>query len=188
MDNLKQLLYEECRFKISDGLFDRFVGAMSETRLKNREVLIPYGKFDSNAYVLKSGIIRWCWFDGEKEKTYGFSTPGTVMISYHSHFMRLPSYFQLESCGESVVGKVSKKDMDEMMERSHEFSQWMAHLLMGQLYANELKYSVINGLAKERFISLLQNRPEIIARVPMKTIASYLGVTPEYLYRLKKQI
>ena len=188
MDALKKLLYDECQYKMPDRLLDEFMGAMTEVHLKNNEPLIPYGKVDTNAYVQKSGITRYCYFDGEKEKTYGFAIPGTIMISYHCYYLRQPSYFQLESCGESVVMQVSKKTLDDMVKSSHEFAQWMFSLSLGQLYSNELKYSIINGMAKERFISLVRNRPEIMACVPLKTIASYLGVTPAYLSRLKKNL
>jgi CRP-like cAMP-binding protein len=186
MDDLKQLLYDECRYKMPDGMLDEFIGAMTEIHLKNEEVLIPYDKIDSNVYVLKKGIIRYCYFDGEKEKTYSFAAPGTVMISYHCYFMRQPSFYQLESCGESVVGKMSKKDIDKMVERSHEFARWMLALANYQLYLYEFKMAVINGDAKERFDALVKNRSSIMAHVPLKIIASYLGITPTYLSRLKK--
>jgi CRP-like cAMP-binding protein len=188
MDELKKLLRGECRFKISDELLERFIGRMSEVRLRNREVLIPYGRLDTNLYVQKGGITRYVYFDGQVERTYGFATPGTVMISYHSFYDRQPSFFQLESCGESVVGRISKNDFEEIMSESHEFALWMWSLSLGQLHSNELKVSIINGQARERFMSLVKNRPEIIARVPMNTIASYLGVTPSYLCRLKRQL
>jgi CRP-like cAMP-binding protein len=188
MDELKQLLRDESPFKISDELLDIFLGKMSEVRLRNHEVLIPYGRLDANMYVQKEGITRYVYFDGTTERTYGFATPGTIMISYHSFYDRQPSFFQLESCGESVVMRISKSDFDEMMKESHEFSQWMWSLSLGQLYSNELKVSVINGQAKERFVSLVKNRPEIIARVPSQTIASYLGVTPSYLSRLRRKL
>ncbi|MDR2890299.1 MAG: Crp/Fnr family transcriptional regulator [Alistipes sp.] len=189
MDELKRLILEECPHnphKMQDGLFDEFLGAMTEVRLRNREVLVPYGKMDANLYVQRSGITRYCWFDGEKEKTYGFATPGTVMISYHSHVRRAPSFFQLESCGQSVVMRISKTELDAMARRSHEFALWLVDIHLEQLYSNELRYAVINGQAKERFRSLVENRPEIMARVPLKVIASYLGVTPNYLSYLKK--
>lgn len=189
MDNeLKQLLYDECLYKMPDELYGRFIEAMTDVRLKNREVLIPYGKLDTNVYVLKSGIMRLCYFDGEKEKTYGFAIPGSMMISYHSFYMRQPAHFQLESCGNSLVGKISMVKLYEMIEHSHEFAQWMLSMSIGQLYFNEFKSAVINGPAKERYISLVKNRPEIISRVPLKIIASYLGVTPNYLSRLKKNL
>jgi CRP-like cAMP-binding protein len=187
-DDLKKLLYDECRYKMPDALLDEFIGAMSEVRLKNGEVLIPYGKFDPNIYVLKSGIIRFCYFDGEKEKTYSFAAPGTVMISYHCYFMHEPSFYQLESCGESVVGKISKKELDGMVEHSHEFARWMLALANYQLYLYEFKMAIINGMAKERFDSLIRNRPSIMSHVPLKIIASYLGITPTYLSRLKKNL
>jgi hypothetical protein len=57
---------------------------------------------------------------------------------------------------------------------------------MEQLYTHEMKLSLINGEAKERFLALMRNRPEIMARVPLKIIASYLGITPQYLYQLRK--
>ncbi len=188
MEELKQLLYDECMYKMPDEVLDRFLNVMSEVRLKDKEALIPYGKIDNSLYIQKSGIIRFCYFDGDVEKTYGFALPGTVMISYHSFHMHKPSFFQLESCGESVVCRVSKKDVDSLIDSSHEFAKWIISLSMGQLYFVETKISLINGRAKERFMSMIKNRPEIINRVPMKIIASYLGVAPEYLYRLKKDI
>ncbi len=188
MDELRHLINDEYRYKMPDDVFGRFVGAMIEVRLKNREVLIPYGKLDTNVYIHKSGIIRGWSLDGDKEKTQGFSNPGTVLISYHSYFMREPSFYQYESCGESTVMKISKKEVDELIRTSHEFAQWMLVVQSQKLYFNEFKSAVINGTAKDRYVALIKSRPEIIARVPLKIIASYLGVTPNYLSNLKRAL
>ena len=51
-----------------------------------------------------------------------------------------------------------------------------------------MKNSVINGDAKERFLSLVKNRPEIMEKVPLKFVASYLGITQSSLSRLKKAV
>lgn len=50
------------------------------------------------------------------------------------------------------------------------------------------KVSLINGTVKERYLALIKNRPDIIKNVSMKVIASYLGVSPHYLCRLKKTL
>jgi CRP-like cAMP-binding protein len=188
MEKLKQLLDAECPYRLPDGLMWEFLNAMTEVRLKPKQVLISYGQFDDNIYVIKDGIIRYCYFDGDKEKTFGFGTPGSLSIQYHCYYMRQPSFFQLEACGESTVMKISKKEFDSLVARSLDFARWMLTMSSGQLYTNEVKLSLINGMAKERFLSLMQNRPEIIARVPLRIIASYLGVTPSSLSRLKREL
>jgi CRP-like cAMP-binding protein len=171
---------------MSDELFERFIGSMTEIHLKNKEVLIPYGKIDTSLYVQKNGLLRACSLDGEYEKTYGFADAGTVTISYYSHHMRQPSVFQIESCGETDVLKMSKRQMDELVDSSHEFAKWLLTVRSGQLCANEFKLTAITGTAKERYAALVLNRPDVISRVPAQTIASYLGVDPTYLSYLKK--
>ena len=187
-DELKKLLFDRCRYKMSDELFDRFMDATTEIHLKNKEVLIPYGKLDTNLYIQKSGVLRTCYFDGEDERTYGFSDPGAPTMSYHSHFMREGAVFQVVSCGESTVLKISKGDLYELIDSSHEFAKWMLTLQSIQPYFNEFKFAAIPGQAKERYVWMLNNRPEIIARVPMKIMASYLGVTHTYLSHLKRAL
>jgi hypothetical protein len=58
---------------------------------------------------------------------------------------------------------------------------------MSQLWFYEKKRTVLNGYARERFESLMKNRPEIIEKVQAKIIASYIGITPQYLSTLKRQ-
>lgn len=118
----------------------------TEVRLKSKETLAAYGRFDDNVYVMKSGIIRYCYFDGIRERTFGFAMPGSVMIQYHCHFMRKPSFFQPEACGETVVMKIARRDFDALIARSHEFSNWMLS-----------KYSLSTCCPRfSRFLSLFQ--------------------------------
>lgn len=171
---------------MSDELFERFIGGMTEIHLKNKEVLIPHGKIDTNLYIQKDGLLRAWYMDGESEKTFGFAGPGTVTISHFSHYVNKPAVFQIDSCGETTVLKMTKKQLDELVEGSHEFAKWLLTVRLGQLYTNEFKLTAIAGTAKERYISLLRNRPEILERVSSRIIASYLGVAPPYLSYLKK--
>ena len=167
---------------------DRFLERMVEVQLKDKEPLIPYGKFDTNVYILKEGLIRRIYFDGSKERTVAFSTPGTTMISYHSFYMREPSYFQLESCGRSVVMKISEAAIYELMGQSEDFALWIFRIVVSQLYFWEKKMAVINGTAKDRFEALIKNRPEILKKVSNRVVASYIGVEESYLSRLKRKI
>jgi CRP-like cAMP-binding protein len=174
---------------MKDETMGRFLGLMTELpELKPGEALIPYGKFDDNIYVVRSGIMRYVYFDGLKETTFGFALPGTVMISYFSYCKREPSFFQVEACCDSVVIKVEKGKFLELVGQSADFAQWVIWMQTKQLLGYEKKLAVVNGDARKRFESLVRNRPEIMEKVPMKVIASYIGITPQYFSNLKKDL
>jgi CRP-like cAMP-binding protein len=187
METLRKQLNLECDYRMADETMDRFLGLMTEVQFKNNEPVVPYGKLDNNIYIVKSGITRFVYFDGLKEMTFGFSLPGTVVISYHSYYLREPSFFQVESCGKSTLMKISRTDFDNLIKESTDFAQWMLRLSSAQICQFEMKLAVINGSAKERFKALLNKRPAIIENVSSKVIASYIGVTPTYLSKLKRQ-
>lgn len=188
METLKKQLNEVCDYRMSDEIMDRFLGLATTVCLKNKEPLIPYGKLDNNVYILKDGIIRFAYIDGDREKTFAFSTPGNLIISYHSFYRGVPSFFQFESCGESIVLKVSKAKFDELLAQSDDFKNWILRMSLDQLWSFEMKVSVINGSAKERFVALIENRLDILKIVSNKVIASYIGVNQPYLSRLKKEV
>lgn len=189
METLRKQLNQECSYRMKEETMDRFIDLMSEqVELKDSEPLISYGRFDDSVYVLKDGIMRTVYFDGLKETTYTFSLPGTVIISFYPFYMREPSFFQMEACCDSVVMKISRRKFVELIEQSSDFARWIAWLSMAQLWIYEKKLAVVNGDAKERFEALIKNRPEILEKVSAKIIASYIGISPEYLSRLKRQL
>jgi CRP-like cAMP-binding protein len=187
METLKKLLSDECDYTMPDQTMDSFMGLMTELHLKDKEPLIEYGTFDGNIYVVKSGIIRFAYFAESRENTFAFATPGTLMINYNSYYMNQPSSFRLESCGRSVVMKVQKSDFDSLLRRSSEFTYWMLRQTMEQQWWLERKSTVVAGTAVERFEALMKNRPEIVQKVSSKDIASYIGITPQSLSRIKRQ-
>lgn len=187
METLRKQLDVECSYRMKDETMDKFLALMEERReLKEREILIDCGEFNDNIYILKEGIVRACYFDGQKEMTFAFALPGTLMFSYYSFYIRDPSFFQLDACRDSVVLKITKAKFVSLLEESADFAQWMFWMSMSQLWFHEKKLETVNGSAKERFDSLFRNRPEIINNVSSKIVASYMGVTPEYLSKLQR--
>jgi CRP-like cAMP-binding protein len=170
---------------MKDETMDRFLALMTRMELKRGEPLIHYGKFNDNVYIVREGIVRITWFDGFKEATFSFAMPGTLAISYYSFLKGDVSFSKYEACCESVVMKISKADFIGLAKESHDFAQWMMFMSLEQLLFHERKREVMNGDAKERFEALIDNRPEIIEKVSSKIVASYIGVTPQYLSRLK---
>lgn len=186
METLRKLLFVECDYRMKNETMDLFLDSLSEVKLKAYEPLTPYGALDSNIYVVKSGIVRVAYFNGFKELTHAFGTAGTMLTSYYAFYHHESSFFKVEACCETVVMKMSKTRFVELTRLSHDFAQWVMWMSIMQLWFYEKKLAVVNGDAKERFESLIRNRPEIMENVPSKYIASYVGVTPQYLCRMKR--
>ena len=187
MKHLKQLLSEECSYQLRDEIMDQFISSMEEITLHQGDILIADGSLDSNIYIVKEGIMAHTYLSGAKDCCWGFSLPGTMMYSLHPYYFNKPAFYQVIACCDSVVMKQSKEVFDNLIAESHEFARWVLSMAQCQLFFFEKKNSVINGDARERFISLAKNRPEIFQKVPMKIIASYLGITQQYLSNLKKE-
>lgn len=188
MEKLREQLNAECGYRMRKETMDMFLGLMTEVELKRNKALIPYGECDNNVYVVKEGIVRFAYFDGFKEMTFGFGLPGTLLISYYSFCKGEPSFCRLEACCNSVIMKISKTQFLDLASRTHDFSQWMMFMSLEQLLFHEKKLQVVNGDAKERLDSLVEHRPEIIENVSSRIVASYIGITPQYLSALKRTL
>lgn len=190
MDVLKELLAKECnyRFSMDSPVMEKFLSSLTEVHLKSGGVLIYYGQLDSNLYIIRSGILKLSYLDGDKEVIFAFGMNGSLLTQMHGYYLRKPSFFQCEACTDTVVMKISKQQFDAFVEESHEFARWALDRAVDQLCGLEMRLDRINGSAKDRYLSLMQIMPEVAANVRSKDIASYLGITPIYFSKLKKEL
>lgn len=185
---LYRLMPEESPYKISKELIDEIVDSSEILELEKEQPLIPEGKCDKDIYILIDGILRkWHW-DGAVEKTDYFATEGTICVSYHCYLLNLPSPNTIEACCPCRLLRIGQPTYNSLLRRSDEFSLYVIGNLQMQFLFFEKMYNTINGSAYDRYVSMCRHRPEIIRQVPLKTIASYLGITPIYLSRLRKKI
>lgn len=185
---LADALNRECTLEMPSGLVDEFISFGTLLPLRRGERIISAGEVDDNLYIIERGIMRSWYHDGKREVTEAFGLPGTIVLSFHSYYDGQPSTVNFEACCPSRVLKVKRSDFDSLIERSHLFSRWCLRLAQCQLYHYEIRRRVIKGDGLGRYKALLSHRPEIIRNVPLKIIASYLGVTPEYLSNLRKKV
>ena len=147
--------------------------------------MIEAGKINTNVYLIKEGILRISYLCDAREVTFGFGGPGSFLLSPHSFYMNRPAFVQVDTCKNgAVVLCMTRSRFYELMESHHEFARWMFDIAIYQIFGFEMKASLISGSAKERYISLIRNRPEVLRYISKKNIASYLDVTPEYLSRI----
>lgn len=189
IDRVKELLRAELGYLPEGDGLDGLLCCAERLALPPRQVLIEAGQMDPDVYVVADGIMRLVDMDGDKERTFAFALPGTMFMSKHSFVMRLPSYYRVQACCETVLLKIPHKLFWETVETDHRLALWALRYAYGELFCQEHKFSnVHNGSARERLAGMMTDRPLIIQRVPQRIIASYLGITPEYFSHLRREL
>lgn len=187
-EDLKRLMREECDMVPSDDVLDSVLALGDVIEYDNDDVVTEAGEIAPYIYIVKEGILSISDMNGTKERTVAFACPGTICTNKHSFVKQLPSYYQIEACGRTVVVRIPRERFLKWIEQSHEGTVWFMHLWLEELYYLELNNATVhNGTGAERLISLHRHRPEILGKVMQKKLASYLGITPEYLCRVKKR-
>jgi len=187
-DELKALLKRELGYLPPGPSIDELLERGEAMTFARGDVIVNAGAKHPDVYIIKSGITRFIDMNGEHERTFAFALAGTVFMSKHSFVMDRPSYYQVEACCDSELLCIPRADFWDVVNRYHELTLWMLKYAYTEFFFQEYKNAVVhNGSASDRFRSMLNDRTEIIEKVPQKIIASYLGVTPEYLSKLKRQ-
>ena len=164
----------------SDETMLKFFECAEEIHLKPNQVLIGYGDIDPSLYIVKEGLLQILYFDGDKEVTFGMASSETILCS---------PVMQIENCKiNTTVLKIPQDKLNSLLDESHDFAKWMFNIALGQFYYSEHKITNISGQAEERYKNLLAIRPDIVNAVSANRLASYLGVTPSWFYKIRKKI
>ena len=158
-----------------------------------KNYLIEPGKVDKSIWITASGVTKALYFDGNKEYVLGFSGPGTITMSPISTIIGKPAFCGFQTITDCDMIRVGKSEFDALMEESHEFSRWMFGMSVSQLCALELKAQMLSeGDVMSNYKAIMNrkmqldnvfdpNRPNLLAIVSSKDLASYLGITHSYL-------
>lgn len=150
--------------------------------------LLKEGQVAHHTYYLEKGCAR-IWFNhAGKDITLNFFFEGDGVSSIESLRTGKPSDYSLETLEPCVIYKITKKDFQVMLDESPNFKRRIEEITFQTLFLYQrLFLSRIKDTPAERYKELLSSRPEILQRVPQHYIASYLGITPVSLSRIRNK-
>jgi CRP-like cAMP-binding protein len=159
-------------------------------KLAKGTVLQTKGEPHSNLYFVKKGILRSYSIDAkDKEHIFMFAPEGWILSELESQLNNKPNKLYVDVVEDCEVEIVLAKDIPPQFMLENVFNHLGNTRLMKRL--NVLQHRVImlmSASAQERYEEFLDTYPNIVQRVPQKMIASYLGVTPEALSKIRGQI
>jgi CRP-like cAMP-binding protein len=140
-------------------------------------------------YFLESGALRGYYTVEEKEITHWFSFEEDFVTSFHSFITGQPSVENIQLLEGSVLWAISKESLTQLLNQHREIERLLR--IAYEKYYIRLEERFVNAqfkTAAERYQTLLQQRPNIIERVSLGYIASYLGISQETLSRVRSRI
>ncbi|GGW24507.1 MULTISPECIES: Crp/Fnr family transcriptional regulator [Arenibacter] len=166
---------------------DQILSSFKQQVLKKNTIVAKAGLVCNTLYYMEKGLARSYYNNAEgKDITAWFFNEGNFMTSMESFFHKKNSAYHLELLEDSLLYAISKDDLDQLflnfplMER---FGRKLVIKLLGDMMGklNAIQFQT----AKERYLFMINEYPDLYYRVPLGHIASYLGITQETLSRIR---
>ncbi len=173
------------------------VDVLKPLTFKKGDVIHKVGHLHDRIYFINHGLVRAYLLDEEgKDFTWSiyFNDENAQMINlfvtdYDSFISQKPSRLEFEALEDSEVIYLTYEDIEQLHQQSSSmllFSKKMADLAYCYLHHRVLDAQ--SKSAKERFEEFMKTTPHLLDKVPQYHIASFLGITPIHLSRLKKEL
>ncbi len=155
---------------------------------KKGDVLLKAGDVSNECYAIIRGCVREYYIKDGLDRSTAFFTEGQSVNSFSSYTNKVASKHFL-ACTEDCLLTVGTQSLvDQMCVRIPRLTEFIKNEVEKDAGALQERMAMfMTSTPEERFTDLLENSPSLINRVPQHQIASYLGVTPESLSRIKKR-
>jgi CRP-like cAMP-binding protein len=180
------LRYYTKHIHINPEEFNPIYNAYEVKEFNRKHQLTREGDIENNIYFVVKGIARKFFKRGKEEVNTQFAREGQTICATVSFYSRKPSDFTIETIEPVTCLAISYDQLQDHFTRFPKMEK-LGRLLMTGYYVqheqrelNRLKYTT-----EERFIRLMNERPDLVQRVPQKYLASYLDITPETFSRMK---
>jgi CRP-like cAMP-binding protein len=158
--------------------------------VNRNEVLTDEGEVERGFLLVLEGVQRVFFTTSEgDEYTVAFAYPNDYSGIPDSFFLQAPSGYRLETLSSGSVLATDYNGLFALMDKHRELERWAWRLLASALQGRakrEREHMTLT--AKERYERFLNESPQLIQQVPLKHIASYLGMSPETLSRIRGSI
>ena len=154
-----------------------------------KTTLLQEGQIARQAYFIQKGCIR-LWFNNNgKDISFQFFFENEAVSSVESFRSGEPSLFGMETLEPCELLVISKENFDRLMEEMPGSKDMLLEVLHQRVaHYFKLFLSRIKDSPEKRYADLLQQSPRLLQRIPQHYIASYLGITPVSLSRIRNRI
>jgi CRP-like cAMP-binding protein len=156
---------------------------------ERKAILLKEGQIAEDAFFVINGCLRKYSIQNGEEITSEFYTEFQSAVNFDSLANNKPSKYYFECTEDSNIAIINSEKENALYKKFPRFGEVCRVEMEKMIGASQENHSAFkNETPKERYLSLLNNRPDLAQRVPQYQLASYLGIKPETLSRIRKRI
>ena len=174
---------------LSSETVEQLLSILVRFPLKKYQVFLKEGEVCNYMSLVTSGLVRLFYYKDNREITEFFASEDTLFVSLESYFKREPSRIIIEALEPSVLYSFPYDEFENLCKTNAQVEHMYRKMLEGSLIISQHRLDSLQfETAHERYQRLLRDIPSIVLRVPSVYIASYLGITPETLSRVRSKM
>lgn len=166
-----------------------FTSLFIQAKVKQGEFIEKVGKVTTNFVYVNSGCLMTYFTDADgTDHVIQFAMAGWWTGDLHSFTKEEPSIYSTRALADSEISYLPKDDMEKMLEKLPKLERYFRILFQNSIVSHQ--HRLIQNLsvtADQRYENFSKRYPSLEQYVPLKYIASYLGITPEFLSKIRRK-
>jgi|SRR5215204_1110845 len=190
MDNFAFLVRELSRIiNLSPEEEEVIRSTFVEETFQKGELFLSEGDVCDKLGLVCKGVFRYYIDQDGEDKTYNFAREGEFICNYESLIKQTPSPKNIQAIEACEVCAITKKDLQLFYTQVRE-GNLFGRIHMEKTYVETIRQLISHytELPEHRYLKFLKNYPELSQRIPQYYIASYIGVKPQSLSRIRKRL
>ncbi len=188
MTNFKK--YYRNKAGLTEAEFDKIQSFSQVKTIPKGTLLLQPNEICTHSFFVEKGILRSYTIDENgKEHIIQFAPENWIISDRSSSFFNAPSEFFIDAIEDTEIVLIDSKFISQACELSTAFRQYNETALQKHIQQLQRRINLLIGAnAETRYKDFISHYPELLLRVPQWMIASYLGITPESLSRVRKEL
>ncbi|MCC7400995.1 MAG: Crp/Fnr family transcriptional regulator [Chitinophagaceae bacterium] len=168
---------------------DFFISSLKVKKLRKKQFLLQEGEVAQYQYFINRGCLRTYMINEKgQEHIIQFSIEGWWTGDIYSYLTQTPAKMNIDAIEDSELFCIDNSYMETLYRKIPKFERFFRLLIQNAFIANQSRIIESMSLtADERYCKFIERYPSMEQRLPLKYIASFLGITPESLSRIRSQ-
>ena len=182
--------YLKTKANIAEPEFQLLIKKVEFRNIEKGEVLLRPGEVCRHSFFVENGLLRsYTVDDAGKEHIIQFGSENWIGSDRSSAFFNEPSDLFIDAIEDTEVVLISSDFINEASEISSSFRNYNQIALQNHIRHQQKRINLLlSASAERRYMNFIKLYPDLTLRVPQWMIASYLGITPESLSRVRKEL